>query len=507
MTHQQPAPTLLFGRPLALNTRDLLAIGFRHQGLIVATFLLVSIAVTLVGLSRPRMYEAVTKILVKRERAESIVTADETPNFQASQGVTEQEINSEIELLWSRDLHEQVVVANRLHEGQEESAWTALKKRLTGSSDEPQDERRRIAGAVREFETWFSVAPLKKSNLIHVTYASRDPYMAVQIINTLNEQYLAKHLAVHRPVGAFAFFAQETTRYRNELEALQDRAADYGHGQGVVAVAAEKETALRQLTEFEADLERTRIQIAETQERIRALEREAGVTPERTTTEIREASSGVLAQQRGALLTLELKRVELQQVFQPSYPPVQEVEKQIALTRAALADAEATPILEKTTALNQTHEWLTTELAKDKSALLALMARATQTSQSIQGYRQKARHLDGVQLVQENLVRDAKLAEQNYLIYSRKQEEARISDELDVQRIVNVAIAESPTVPFEPAGPGKALILLLALAVAFVCSVVVAFVVDYLDPSFRTPEEVRAFLGVPVLASVSKTTP
>jgi capsular polysaccharide biosynthesis protein len=70
-----------------------------------------------------------------------------------------------------------------------------------------------------------------------------------------------------------------------------------------------------------------------------------------------------------------------------------------------------------------------------------------------------------------------------------------------------VAIAESPTVPFEPAGPGKALILLLALAVAFVCSVVVAFVVDYLDPSFRTPEEVRAFLGVPVLASVSKTTP
>jgi len=506
MTPEQPFSTLFTGRALSFDARDLLAIGFRHQGLVVVTFLIIAAVVVLVGLSRPTMYEAAIKILVKRERAEPIVTAEETPSFQTSQGVTEQEINSEIELLWSRDLHEKAVVSNRLQERQDRSLWAALKGRLRPSTNGRSDEQRRVAGAVLEFQNWFYVQPLKKSNLIRVSYASHDPHMAVQVINTVAELYLAKHLAVHRPVGAFGFFEQETARYRKELEALQARVAEYGRAQGVVAVAPEKETTLRQLTEFEAGLERTRFEIAETEGRIRALEAQAATTPARTTTEIREASSDLLEQQRGALLTLELKRIELQQVFQPSYPPLQEVEKQIALTRRAIAAAEATPILEKTTALNETHEWVTTELTRSRSALPALRARAAKTVRSIQEYRRKAQRLDRVQVIQENLIRDAKLAEQNFLIYSRKQEEARISNELDVQRIVNVAIAEAATLPFEPAGPSKKLILLVALALAFVGSLVLALVVDYLDPSFRTPDEVQAFLGVPVLASLPKTT-
>jgi uncharacterized protein involved in exopolysaccharide biosynthesis len=120
-------------------------------------------------------------------------------------------------------------------------------------------------------------------------------------------------------------------------------------------------------------------------------------------------------------------------------------------------------------------------------------------------FQDKARRLDEVQTVQDNLSRDAKLAEQNYLIYARKQEEARISNELDVQRIVNVAIAEAATVPFVPAGPGKALILLVAGILAAVGSVVLAFVVDYIDPSFRTPDEVEGFLGVPVVAAIPRS--
>jgi uncharacterized protein involved in exopolysaccharide biosynthesis len=203
-------------------------------------------------------------------------------------------------------------------------------------------------------------------------------------------------------------------------------------------------------------------------------------------------------------LTLELKRIELLQAFQPDYPPVQEVEKQIERTRAAIAAAEATPLLEKTTARDSAHEWLATEVAKTKSGLPAMQARAAAASQQIEESREKARRLDQVQRVQENLVRDAKLAEQNYLIYSHKQEEARISNALDVKRIVNVAIAEAVTVPFLPAGPSKKVIFLVALVLASVGSVVLAFVVDYFDSSFRTPEEVQAFLGVPVLAALPR---
>ena len=51
---------------------------------------------------------------------------------------------------------------------------------------------------------------------------------------------------------------------------------------------------------------------------------------------------------------------------------------------------------------------------------------------------------------QDDLVRDVKTAEDNYLLYLRKREEARISDALDSKRIVNVSIAEAATVPALP---------------------------------------------------------
>ena len=106
MTYDQESSSIFGSRALPFNARDVVAIGFRRQRLIAFTFLGILVAVVLIGLSLPKRYEASMKILVKRERAEPMVTAEQTPSFQASQAVTEQEINSEIELLWSRDLHQ-----------------------------------------------------------------------------------------------------------------------------------------------------------------------------------------------------------------------------------------------------------------------------------------------------------------------------------------------------------------------------------------------------------------
>jgi len=72
---------------------------------------------------------------------------------------------------------------------------------------------------------------------------------------------------------------------------------------------------------------------------------------------------------------------------------------------------------------------------------------------------------------------------------------------LDQTRILNVAVAQDPVVP-----PLRAqspwLFGLLAFLLAAVVSVGLAFTLDYLDPSFRTPFEVLNELKIPVLAAV-----
>jgi uncharacterized protein involved in exopolysaccharide biosynthesis len=502
MTVERQSTGFLSAGAFSFDARDLLAIGFRHQRLIVLTFLVIFAVGAAVALSLPRVYEPEMKILVKQERADPIVTSEDRPTFQTNLGVTEQEINSEMELLRSRDLHEKVVVATGLHMRKDDSFSAWLKTQLNIASEEGMDANIQIAQAALDLQRSLTIEPLAKSHLIRVAYRSSDPQLAAEVTNTLGELYLAKHLAVHRPVGAFGFFEQETARYRRELETIQAQLVDHERREGVVSVQVERDTALRQLTDFEAILEKTRVEISEVQGRIRALEAQVAVTPERKTTAIRETSSDPQGHQRNTLLGLELKRVELLQVFQPNYPPVQELEKQIAATKNAIAETESNPVVERTTDRDATHEWLTTELARNRAELPVLQARAAGMEQSIREFQEKTRRLEQIQVVQDNLMRDAKLAEENYLTYSRKQEEARISNELDSQRIVNVAIAETATVPFEPAGLGRSLILLLALVLASIGSLGVALVVDFFDPAFRTPDEVEALLGSPVVAAL-----
>ena len=101
------------------------------------------------------------------------------------------------------------------------------------------------------------------------------------------------------------------------------------------------------------------------------------------------------------------------------------------------------------------------------------------------------------------MLRAAKANEENYLLYLRKQEEARISDALDRQRISNVSVAEAATVPFKPQR-GRILFVILGMLFASLVSVMVGFVAEHWDPSFRTPQEVQDFLGSPVLAAFPK---
>jgi uncharacterized protein involved in exopolysaccharide biosynthesis len=182
---------------------------------------------------------------------------------------------------------------------------------------------------------------------------------------------------------------------------------------------------------------------------------------------------------------------------------VQEIEKQIRDTRAAIEGEKNAPVRDETTDQDPTYEWVKSELVKAQSELSGLKARAAANNASLARYRSDARTLQQAAIAQQDLLQTAKTEEENYLLYRRKEEEARINDALDRGGILNVAIAESPTVPALPARSFW-LYGLLSVFLAGTGSVGLAFTSDFLDPSFRTPDEVVGFLESPVLASLPK---
>jgi uncharacterized protein involved in exopolysaccharide biosynthesis len=472
----------------SVTLRDVVAPLFRHRRLVVVSFLGIFLGAIVAAFLLPKQYQAEMKILVKRERVDPVLTSDKTTIIDSRSEVTEEQVQSEVELLRSRDLLESVVKASGLI-----------------PADNGHDVREQsvsLARAVRNLEKNLQVEPLRKTNLINVTYQSQNPELAARVLNTLSSLYLEKHLAVHRLPGAFDFFQKQTERYRNELVANEEHLVSFDSQAGLVSPQLEKEITLNKLSQFDASLRETRTDIAETTQRIHALEEQIVTTSPRITTQERTSDNPLLMQQlKSTLLNLELKHTELLTKFALDYPLVQETEKQIVQTQAAIAKAEQSPIHEQATDRDPTYAWLRAELAKNRTQLIALRARAEALAPVVETYQTKTHSLDEKGARQEDLVRTIKAAEQNYLLYLQKQEEARISDALDRNRIVNVAIAEAATVPALPMR-SPWFTLLLGGLLATLVTLGSAFVADYVDPSFRTPQELYNTLDVPVLAAV-----
>jgi len=442
-------------------------------------------------------YRADMKILVRPGRADAPVSAQENAPLDLTRlGIAEEELNSEVELLRDDEVLRRVVEEDGLG-GRD---WLHFLRLGEGHAERVERAARRLARKLQ-------VEPVKKTNLIAISYASDDPRLAAKVLQSLASAYLEKHTVVHRPGGEFRFFEQQTGESRRELEQAQRKLLEFTSGHGVVAAAQERDIALQKLSEVDASYRQTRIELAETEQRVWELKAQLSALPQRSTTQVRTADNPELLKAlKSSLLELQLKRTELLTKFEPNHRLVQEVERQIAQAQAAIAAESTSPVRDETTDKDTQYEWAKSELEKAEVQLRALRARAAATAAQEAACRITARQLGEDAIAQDDLVSSEKAAEDNYLLYVKKREEARMADALDQRGIVNVAIAEQPVAPALPVWSAWT-VLLMGLAAAGAAGTGAAFAADHLDPAFRTPDDVLAYLETPVLASLPRGVP
>ena len=193
------------------SLRDVTAPLFRRKRVLIVTFLFVFAAAALLGLRRLHKYESHMAILVSRERLDPLVTTEATSQMGAmTPALTDQEVNSEAELLKSRDLLED----GGSGQWHPERTWQSLPQFLPPAGRKQIVSRERCETLAKQIE----VEAPPKTNLIEVTYSSSDPALAYGVLNSLSNLYLEKHATVHRPPGSYQFFAQQAQSYKAALE-------------------------------------------------------------------------------------------------------------------------------------------------------------------------------------------------------------------------------------------------------------------------------------------------
>jgi uncharacterized protein involved in exopolysaccharide biosynthesis len=232
---------------------------------------------------------------------------------------------------------------------------------------------------------------------------------------------------------------------------------------------------------------------------------------------------------------LQNRRTQLLAKYRPDDRLVQEVSQELADTQAALEKSKTLTGSDQATDINPVKQSLELEVARQQAQLAGLQARRDELTRQADSYRARLARLDRSTATYEDLMRNRKEAEENYLLYARKTEEARIADALDQQKIANVSIAEHPVEPRLPSKPNTPLNLTLGTLMAGLLSLGVAFAAEYLNqpfpqsvtdsasqeralsapagapaptmlPGVETPADLESITGLPVLA-VSQRTP
>lgn len=494
-------------KSLRSTLKDLLAIGFRRRRIIQRAFLVSLIGALAVVWLFGIKYQSEFEVLVKHDRVEPAVTPDQSPRpIVGDSNTTTLAINTAQQLLQSPGLLEKVVDACPVLVHGHPHFWTPATRAIMNRIPGYWQVRR--GQAIEKLTKALMITPVTDSSIIQIDYSSRDPLLSLCVTDSLAKSYVAKYMEVNRPpTKMFDLFAQQTEQYHKQLQDSELRWLLFARKKQIATAALQRDLAVQQASSFLANLRTTEASLALTKERIRQLkEKQSNTQPRLTTNETISDNGVLLANLQTELNNLEVQRTGLLSKYLPSYRLVSDVEAKIAQTKAAIVAQEKPQVHSDTTDVNPVYSWADLELAKASAELPSLEAEEAANSRNLAAYRREAIALEEGNIKEQDLMREVKADESNYLLYLAKREQARVSDILDQQRVTDIAIAESPTLPLAPT-ISPVLLVALSFVLAGFVSIGVGLTSDYLDPSFRTPEEVTETLRIPVFASVplSKT--
>jgi uncharacterized protein involved in exopolysaccharide biosynthesis len=485
-----------------VSVRDIASVIFRHKLLICVTFLAVALGTTLFTFLSPNEYESRMKILVKNTRSDVPITPERTNGSTGnySDDVSENQINSEIELLTSEDLLKQVVTEAGLY-----GSSSSISSKL-GLKQAPSSQALQIEEASKRLAKDLVITPVKKANIIEVKYTSRSPEKAAVVLRKVQDLYLEKHLKLHRPPGTYDFFKTQADQAEDQLQAAEKKLSGFQQSMNVVSLTQQKDQTVQKMTEAKSKLLETETFLREVNDRIAKGQQQLETLAPRVVTQSRALPNQYSAERLNTLIVeLQNRRTQLLTKFRPDDRLVKEVDQQLKNTRTALDKASRETATEQSTDLNPLRQTLETELARGRVDQAGAKGRHEMLAGQVKQYEAQLSRLEGITAEYEDLNRQVKESADNYQLYKKKEEEARITDELDQNKITNVSVAEAPVQPQIPVRPNRPLNLILGIFLGALLSIGSVVIAEFLRDTVLTPRELEVLTGQHVLASLPNT--
>ncbi len=467
-----------------VSVRDVLFVVFKRLKMIVAIFLITVATVTLGAFLVKPVYESSVKVLLNREVSESVLRmAPWVPLMRRFE--LEEEINSEIELIKSWPVIEAVVDRlDRLTAGegaspQEESSAEVVADAEGGAEDLEQSRFNRIVALQKAIVA----EPVKRSDVIQISYRSLDPVHAMEVADAVADAYIDYRAKIYRTSGAVNFFDEQIEVAKRNLDQLESALRDYRQQEALLSYEKQETILLTKLNGFETSLTEVRKDIISKESKLSRIRdfMASPLQPLVPSLEIREEA--IISELHDRLIDLRLRLNELLSKYTENHLEVQNLRREIVLGEAELR-AEVEKVIDL-----------------EESSLEALRAEEDALRSTVNLLNAEVRTLPEKELTIERLQRAIENHKEVYSMLVLKREEARISEAGD-RRLANVTVISPATLPRKPVKPRRGLYIMVACLMGFIGSFGLAFVMEYMDHSLRSSEDVEHYLNIPVLASI-----
>jgi polysaccharide biosynthesis transport protein len=466
-----------------LNLNDLLFVLFRHKWKILLCTAAGIVAAAAVYFLLPPVYESQAKLFVRYVEDKSPVDGID-PQVKLpgeSHTPTDPLLNSETEILTSRDLALEVVDAIGV-------------QRLEGKSVSKATR----ADAAGSLAKGLSATVVPDTNIITISYRNADPKLPLPVLQELVRRYFDKHLEIHRSVGALDFVTRETARLRTELGQTEESLKQLKAKAGTVSLSETKAALASEFEKFQGDLDAAKAEFAAQQAFINVLETSVALTDANSTRPV----SGDVVHKYQSLVTRETQFEQSETEFLSKYTPDNRFVK--------LKEAQIAGLQKQRRDLEQKYPGLVSaaaqggrpDLASEKARLAGTESRVKVLTSRLSNVQDRAKMVSELAPRIEELERKKEVQEANYRHSEASLEKARIDETLNPSRMPNISIVQTPTAAVMVSRDVKKLLMGLAgggLALGIAITLLIELV---MDRTIKRPLELERRLRIPLLLSI-----
>jgi succinoglycan biosynthesis transport protein ExoP len=343
---------------------------------------------------------------------------------------------------------------------------------------------RDLAALGRTVGAQLSVHPLKDSRLALITVTDRKPQRAALIANTVADTYIEYNLdyKLEGARSAMAWLAEQEADLKRQLEDSELKLYKYKKDRNLLAVSLDdKQSMLSQnLANVNAKLTDIHIRLLEMDAKRKMIERARdNIGDKETLPEIREKPE--IATMRASYLELSKQYADLSSRYGPEFPRMKSLQGQM--------DTLETAYRKEVDGVLATFEKSYQELLDNERSLKALMEQE----------KKDAIELSKIEVEYKPLQRAAEQEGKMYGVIASRQKEIDITGPMKTN---NVRVLERAIVPSTPVRPKPVQNLLLGLMLGLCTGVGLAFVIEALDNTLKTQQDVEQFLNTTVLGLV-----